>query len=111
MSSGFSYQGNKLRPHLLDTLVEELKAGVSVTNKGALLDELSEHLSPRHLDVEFLLRPVTGLQETCRNRRPEQTIRLKTGRAVPLENTAEPGHLMVLDLPLRGLNSAELRNK
>lgn len=53
---------------LLDALVEELEAGVPVADEGTLLDELSEHLSPRQLTVELLLRSVPRLQETCRKK-------------------------------------------
>lgn len=54
---------------LLDALIEELKAGVAVADEGALLDELSEHLSPRQLAVKLLLRSIPRLQKTCRTRR------------------------------------------
>lgn len=53
---------------LLDALVKELEAGVPVADEGTLLDELSEHLSPRQLTVELLLRSVPRLQETCRKK-------------------------------------------
>lgn len=46
-------------PDLLNTLIKELQACMSVTDEGALLYELREHLSPRELGVKFLLRPIS----------------------------------------------------
>lgn len=63
---------------LLDALVKELEAGVTVADEGTLLDELSEHLRPAQLTVELLLRSVPRLQETCRTKmsRYSQGLRL-----------------------------------
>lgn len=38
---------------------------MAITDEGALLDELSEHLGPGQLGVELLVGAFTGLQEAC----------------------------------------------
>lgn len=67
--------GGRDPEHLLDALVEELQAGVTVADEGALLDELGEHLGPGQLAVELLLRPLAGLEEAWGTGTGTETVR------------------------------------
>lgn len=54
----FSYN-----PHLINTFVKESKAGIFVTDKGALLYEPAEHLSLGHEGVKPLMGAVSALHK------------------------------------------------
>lgn len=56
-----TYKFKKHHTDLLNTLVEEFEACVSVTDEGALLDKLREHLSLGEVGIKLLLGPVSRL--------------------------------------------------
>lgn len=51
------------KPHLINTLIEEGKAGIFIADKRALLYEAAEHLSLDHERVKPLMGAVPALQE------------------------------------------------